>query len=80
MIAPVTIDPAPLLAALRARKSPTPLPQVAAEIGPSAFEEFERELAEETVVVRRGEIAAVTATSYVRLVERIAGRNGGRLP
>lgn len=73
-------DPAPLLELIRARKAPTPLDQVAAEVGPAAFEEFDRELAEETVVLRHGQVAAVTATSYVRLVDRIAKRNGGRLP
>lgn len=73
-------DPAPLLEAIRARRAPTPLDQVAEEVGPSAFDEFERELAEETLVLRHGQVAAVTATAYVRLVERISGRNGGQLP
>lgn len=73
-------DPAPLLEMIRARKAPTPLAQLAEEVGSSAFDEIERELAEETVVVRGGAVAAVTATSYVRLVERIAKRHGGLLP
>lgn len=73
-------DPTPLLAALRARSKPTPLPQVAEEVGESAFAEFERELAGETLVFRAGQPDAVTPTAYYRLVARVAAKHGGKLP